>query len=262
LIAVLSICGIPGFSGFFSKDQVIYGALLHGHPWLSGIGVITAGITAYYMFRLLFTAFFGQYRGDVDAEHLHAPSWIMNVPVAILVVPTAAIGGALLAGGENSPWARFFAPLFGQAVRPGTPVAPVVPAISEGMMSTIVFALVLVGFGIAWWRYATEDAQSNAPERLRAETARTPAVLTNLLYVDAAVDLIFVRPAQAMGAFFGSVVDPHVLDGAVRDVVFWARWLGAAVRSFQTGFVRAYALILVFGAACFIAYYAVAGVAH
>ena len=66
LTAVLSICGVPGFSGFFSKDQIIYGALQHGHPWLYAIGILTAGITAYYMFRLLFIAFLGEYRGDLD----------------------------------------------------------------------------------------------------------------------------------------------------------------------------------------------------
>jgi NADH-quinone oxidoreductase subunit L len=257
LIAVLSICGVPGFSGFFSKDQVIYGVLQHGHPWLYAVGILTAGITAYYMFRLLFVAFFGEYRGKLDADHLHAPGWIMNVPVAILVVPTAAIGGALMTGGENSPWARFLAPLFGAQV-----AAAETPAISEGMTSAIVFGLVLIGFAIAWWRYASENAQRDAVERLSGEAAHTPAVLTNLFYVDAAIELLFVRPAQWLGAFFGRTLDPHVIDGAVRDVVFWARWLGAAVRSFQTGFVRAYALILVFGAACFIVYYAFAGAAH
>jgi NADH-quinone oxidoreductase subunit L len=259
LTAVLSICGVPGFSGFFSKDQIIYGLLQHGHPWLYAVGVLTAGITAYYMFRLLFLAFLGEYRGGLDAEHLHAPRWIMNAPVVILVVPSVAIGGALMSGGENSPWARFFAPLFG----PQTALAPGlrVPAISEAMTSGIVFVLVVIGFAIAWWRYASESAQTDAVERLEVESARMPAVLTNLYYVDAAIDLIFVRSAQFLGTFFGRVLDPHVLDGAVRDIVFCARWLGALVRSFQTGLVRAYALILVFGAACFIAYYALAGAA-
>ena len=64
LIGVLSICGIPGFSGFFSKDEVIYGALAHGHPWLYAVGIVTAGITAYYMFRMLFVTFLGDYRGN------------------------------------------------------------------------------------------------------------------------------------------------------------------------------------------------------
>jgi NADH-quinone oxidoreductase subunit L len=262
LIAVLSICGVPGFSGFFSKDMVIYGALAHGHPWLGAIGMLTAGITAYYMFRLLFVAFFGSYRGKLDADHLHAPGWIMNAPVAILVVPTAAIGGALLAGGENSPWARFFAPLFAQPARPGTPVAPIAPALSEGMTSAIVFGLVLAGFAIAWWRYASDAAQRDTLERLNGEAARTPALLKNLFYFDAIIELLFVRPAQWLGEFFGRTLDPHIIDGAVRDVVLWARWLGDLVRSFQTGLVRAYALLLAFGAACFIVYYAIAGVSR
>ncbi len=254
LTAVLSICGVPGFSGFFSKDQVIYGALQHGHPWLYATGVLTAGITAYYMFRLLFVTFFGEYRGDLDTGHLHAPGWVMNAPVAILAVPTVAIGGALMSTGANSPWARFFAPLFGERISPLAGSGA--PPISEGVTSGIVFALVVGGFAVAWWRYASASAQRNAAERLQAETLRMPTVLTNLFYVDAAIDLIFVRGAQVLGEFFGRFLDPHIIDGGVREIVYWARWLGALVRSFQTGLVRAYALVLVFGAACFIVYYA------
>ncbi len=252
LTGVLSICGVPLFSGFFSKDQVIYGALVHGHPWLYAVGALTAGITSYYMFRLLFVAFLGEYRGD--SEHPHMPGWIMNAPVAVLVVPTVAIGGALMAGGENSPWAHYFAPLFGAQAVPAT-----VPAISEGATSALVFALVVVGFAIAWSRYATAAARSHAVERLDSEAARMPAVLTNLFYVDAIINAVFVRGAQFLGLAFGRVLDPHVIDGAVRDLAGWAGWLGTLVRSLQTGFVRAYALMIVFGAACFIVYYAVAG---
>jgi NADH:ubiquinone oxidoreductase subunit 5 (subunit L)/multisubunit Na+/H+ antiporter MnhA subunit len=162
-----------------------------------------------------------------------------------------------MVGGDNSPWARFFAPLFGEQAVALQSVSP--PVISEGMTSTIVFALVIAGFAIAWWRYGTPAAQGNAIERLRNESVHMPAVLTNLFYVDAAIGVLVVRPAQLLGEAFGRFVDPHVIDGAVRDVAFWARWLGDLVRSFQTGLVRAYALILVFGAACFIAYYALAG---
>ncbi|MBV8374356.1 MAG: NADH-quinone oxidoreductase subunit L, partial [Candidatus Eremiobacteraeota bacterium] len=70
LIGVFAISGVPGLSGFFSKDAVIYGTLEHGHPWLYAVGIVTAGITAYYMFRLLFITFFGEYRGNVDSTDL------------------------------------------------------------------------------------------------------------------------------------------------------------------------------------------------
>jgi NADH:ubiquinone oxidoreductase subunit 5 (subunit L)/multisubunit Na+/H+ antiporter MnhA subunit len=198
---------------------------------------------------------------EQEAQHAHAPSWIMNVSVGILVVPSVAIGAALLFGGENSPWARFFAPLFGEQAAPAPLVAPA-PAISEGLTSILVLVLVAIGFAIAWQRYATQNAQRDAVARLRNESLRMPALLTNLFYVDVAINAIFVRPAQVLGAIAGRIVDPRIIDGAVRDLVFWARWLGTAVRSFQTGLVRAYALILVFGAACFIVYYAFAGAMH
>ena len=120
-------------------------------------------------------------------------------------------------GGEASPWANYFAPLFGAAAVPSTPVAP--PAISEGLTSLLVLVAVAIGLVIAWMRYATAAAQREAASRLAVETERMPALLTNLFYFDAAIDLIFVRPAQAAGRLFGQVLDPHVLDGAVRDVV-------------------------------------------
>ncbi len=253
LVGVLTISGIPPFSGFFSKDLVIYGALEHGHPWLYAIGILTAGITAYYMFRLFFVAFLGEYRGDAaSSEGHHGPAWIMEAPVAILILPSAAIGGLLLYGGDGSPLARFFAPLFSAQPLPA-------PVLSEGATSILTLAVVALGLAVAWMRYATRAALADAPERLRRESAAMPALLTNAFYVDAAIDLLFVRPSQLLGAFFGWLLDPRAIDGAVRELAHSARWLGTLVRSFQTGLVRAYALILVAGAACFMLYYALAG---
>jgi NADH-quinone oxidoreductase subunit L len=97
---------------------------------------------------------------------------------------------------------------------------------------------------------------------LRREAEKMPAVLTHLFYFDAAIDAIFVRPAHALGRFFAGIFDPVVIDGAVGEIVLIARSLGTLVRSFQTGLLRAYALIMVFGAACFIAYYAITGAPH
>ncbi|MEO6835713.1 MAG: NADH-quinone oxidoreductase subunit L [Candidatus Tumulicola sp.] len=259
LTGVLSICGIPGFSGFFSKDRVIYGALQHGHPWLYAAGIVTAGLTAYYMFRLLFVTSLGEYRGDAasdSAHHPHAPAWIMGVPVGVLIVPTVAIGGVLMFGGDDSPWARYFAPQFGAQSLPA-------PAISEGLTSIVVLLFVIAGFAIAWWRYATKAAQADAVARLARESARMPALLTNLFYFDAVLDLLFVRSAQLFGTLSARVFDPHIIDGAVRELAFVTRTAGVFVQSLETGLVRAYALILALGAAGFIVYYAlVAGGLH
>jgi NADH-quinone oxidoreductase subunit L len=179
----------------------------------------------------------------------------MIVPVAILI-PFSVLIGWIMFGGENSPWAHFFAEQFPHPVLNAT-------AISEGMTGLITFIVVLAGIGVAYLRYATANAQSNAVARLRDESVHMPAVLTNAFYFDAALDALFIRPSQALGRFFGRYLDPHVIDGAVRETVISAEWLGTLTRSFQTGLLRAYALVLVFGAACFIVYYAiVAGGLH
>jgi NADH-quinone oxidoreductase subunit L len=274
LVGVLAISGVPGFSGFFSKDAVVYGTLAAGHPWLYAVGVITAGITAYYMFRLLFVTFFGAYRGSVDPSdlgirhpelagtsvssghhpeeeepHHHPTSWLMTVPVAILI-PFSILIGWLDFGGANAPWQHFFPyPDVGETAR--------LP-LGELPSTAIVLVVVAIGVAIAYLRYGTRSAQAGAVERLRAETIRMPAVLVNAYYFDAAYDMLLVRPARAIGAWFVRVFDPHVLDAAVREVAISAQWLGHLFRSFQTGLVRAYALSIAFGVVCVVAYYAFA----
>ena len=274
LVGVLAICGIPGLSGFFSKDAVIQGALEHGHPWLYAVGILTAGLTAYYMFRMLFLTFFGEYRGDVDPsslglrhpelagtpmasdahdghhEEAHAPAWLMNAPVAVLIVP-AVLSGWLLFGGEQSPWHKFFANQF-----PATNLTSPIP---ELLTSAIVLVVVLAGIAVAYLRYGSANALAGAPARIQRESVHMPAPLTQAFYFDTALDILFVKPAIGLGVIFGRWLDPHVIDGAVRETVLSSRWLGHLFRSFQTGLLRAYALIIVFGAACFIAYYAFAG---
>ena len=283
LVGVLAISGVPGFSGFFSKDAVVYGALETGHPWLYAVGVITAGITAYYMFRLLFVTFFGAYRGDVDPSdlgirhpelaglaatspgvaassgshpeeeepHHHAPSWLMSWPVAILIVPTIFIGW--LDAGPNGPWKQFFAGFFPQPAE-----AAVAAPIPELASTALVFVVVAIGFAIAYVRYGMPQSLRDAIPRLRTETVRMPGVLVNAYYFDAAYEALLVRPARALGAWFVRFVDPHVIDAGVREAAWSSQWLGHLFRSFQTGLVRAYALSLAFGVVCIMAYYAYA----
>ena len=266
-IGTLAIIGFPPFSGFFSKDAVIYGALERGYPLLSLIGVVTAGITAYYMCRMLFVTFLGNNRGnvpDVDLgiparEHSEphfgesAPAWVMGAPVAILMVPSVVAGWVVFGGRWNALFASDFAP------KPESALATVLP---EWLVGVVVLAFVAWGVAAAYHRYGSFDATVSAVERLRAESQRMAQPLVRAFYFDDALEALFVRPARAVGSAFMRVVDPHVIDGVVRDVVWLAGWIGREVRALQTGLVRGYALVLALGAAAFLAYFALIGAAR
>jgi NADH-quinone oxidoreductase subunit L len=112
---------------------------------------------------------------------------------------------------------------------------------------------------VAYLRYGAPAAQTASVARLEAETAAMPMVLQRAFYVDGALDVAIVRPARALGQAISNVVDPHVIDAAVRDLAWVAGALGAIFRRLQTGLVRGYALTIVLGAAAFIAYFAVLG---
>jgi NADH-quinone oxidoreductase subunit L len=272
LLGTLAIIGFPLFSGFYSKDAVIYGALEHGHPWLYAAGVFTAGITAYYMFRMIFLTFFGPDRSELpdaavgvvrepaaahgDAQAGHAPDWLMQAPVAVLMVPTV-IAGYLSIGGTQSPWYRYFGGTFGA----GESVSEAAPAIGEIGSTFLVLVLVAAGIVLAFLRYGTPAAQTGAIERLRRETSAMPPALTHAFWFDDLIALVIVRPAQALGAAVVGFFDPHVIDAGVRDVAWLAGLLGLVARALQNGLVRAYALTIVIGAACFIAYFAFIGAA-
>jgi NADH-quinone oxidoreductase subunit L len=271
LLGTLAIIGFPFFSGFYSKDAIIYGALEHGHPVLYFAGVFTAGITAYYMFRMLFVAFFGPYRGEVpepmlgiapsghaaDAEETqgaHAPAWLMQLPVAILMVPTV-VAGYVVWGGRASPWYVYFGTMFGTSEN----IAGVPLAIPEWASTLFVLLVVTLGIVVSYLRYGAPAAQRNAVERLRLEAEGMPVALRRAFWFDDALAALFVRPARAAGNLISRTLDPHVIDAGVRDLPWLAGALGVIVRRLQTGLVRGYALTIVIGAACFIAYFALLG---
>ncbi len=273
LLGTLAIIGFPFFSGSYSKDAVIYGTLERGHGILYVAGILTAGITAFYMFRMIFVVFFGPERDDVpdvalaipEAAHVahaedhdaaHAPEWLMRLPVAILMVPTVAAGW-LSIGGNTSPWYRYFGTLFGTSENVNAPPLPIPELASQ----FIVYAVVTVGVVIAYLRYGTPAALRGSVERLRAEALAMPVALERAFWFDDAIAFAIVRPAQALGAFIGRVLDPHVIDAAVRDIAWLAGALGLVARALQNGLVRTYAFTIAIGAACFIAYFAFVGIA-
>jgi NADH-quinone oxidoreductase subunit L len=264
LLGTLAIIGFPGLSGFFSKDAVIYGVLERGHPMLFGVGVLVAGLTAYYMFRMIFIAFFGTYRGELDdaavgvteragspepEDHaVHLPDWVMQGPVAILMIGTVGAGWFAI-GGTASPWYRFFGDTFGTSA-----ASAGVSGFPELASTILVLVIVAVGFAVAYARYGSPNAMAHAVDQLRNESRTMPPILVHAFYVDDALDALFVRPARALGTFFARFVDPHVIDGGVKDLVWLASALGLVFRVLQNGLVRTYAFTLVAGAAAILVY--------
>jgi NADH-quinone oxidoreductase subunit L len=244
LLGTIAITGVLPIGGFFSKDAVVYGALEHGHPYLYGIAVLTAGITSYYMFRMIFLTFFGQDRTQHAAaahhDHAHVPAWVMQVPVGILMVPTVA-AGYLMLGGAASPWMRFLAPVFLRAQ-----VSTVTPIFNEYVSMLMVFGVVLVGIVIAYLRYGAGKVYGESN------------ILTRAFYVDDAIGVLFVKPSVFLGRLFGRYVDVIIIDGIVRDFAFLAGWFGREARLLQSGLLRSYAFVLVAGAVVFVAYFALA----
>ena len=119
--------------------------------------------------------------------------------------------------------------------------------------------LVLCGIAVAYFRYGTAAARSGAVERLRNESVRMPPVLANAFYFDVALDALFVRPARKLGALLDRIIDPMIIDGAVREIVLITVTIGNWFRKLQGGLLRSYALTIVIGVICFVAYYAYAG---
>ena len=242
-VGTLAIIGVPGFSGFFSKDAVIYGTLEHGHPLLYAVAVITAGITAYYMFRMLFVAFFG----DVSRRRLRRLGLGMapRAGLASRIEPTthahahaARLGDAafrsrlLMVGigrrGLARDRRRTAARGAGFSARSSRHASAPVDArrIPEIASTLLVLAVVALGFAVAYVRYgiAARDGRMPSSGCAPNRCACRP-ILTHAFYFDAAIDAA-VRAARARdsAALFARFVDPHVIDAGVRDVV----WLTGA----------------------------------
>jgi NADH-quinone oxidoreductase subunit L len=271
-IGVIAICGILPVGGFFSKDAVLEGTLAHGHYILYAIGVFTAGLTGFYMFRMLFLVFFGEDRSDVSREWLgmpeaaphgehHAPSvpaWVMQAPVGVLAAGTLVCGlVAVPWGGAPSAWTNLLAQLFAPPV-PGEEHLP----FSEFVAVLITLAVSVAGIVAAYLRYGAPNARVRSVPGIAAEARGVPAILARRFYFDDAIDWIFVKPAVAIGDVISKVVEPRLIDGLVRDVVWAVNGLGLEVRALQSGLVRSYAFLMVGGVVVALAYFAWLGAAR
>ena len=244
LVGALAISGFPLLSGFWSKDEILHSAWEKGHPIIYVIGLVTAFLTAFYMFRLIFGTFYGKSRVDSQV-HPHESPPVMWVPLAILAIPSAFIGLAILSWkGHGSAFHHFIGGVFSHHGEKAAHHADNVPLFM--VISSIVG---IAGIALAWVKYRdwTPLAQPrSAIHKLAADK----------FYVDEIYNAVFVQPIKNISQFvLWRGMDVSIIDGFVNGVAFVVRTVGGSLRRFQTGVVQSYILSMVIGIIIFLAYY-------
>jgi NADH-quinone oxidoreductase subunit L len=244
-VGVLAIAGFPPFAGFFSKDAILYAAFLQGPNGrlLWAVGVVTALLTSFYMFRLWYLAFMGKPRGDDPP--LHESPWSMRGPLLILAL--LSLGGGWIgierAGGwiNMERFAGFLAPVFGaRGAESGS-------AKLELALSAAAVGAALVGWLVAYLFYCE---RSTVPARLAGALPHSYKLLANKYYVDEIYGAMVVKPLLGVSKYFlGWVVEVAVLGGIASLLAGSARFIGAILQYWQSGNLRSYAAWLAAGAA-------------
>ena len=262
LIGALAIAGIPPLAGFFSKDEILAAAFkaggdASGFYLVWGIGFLVAGMTAFYMFRLMGLTFWGDSRVDPHvAEHIHESPWSMRLPLVLLAAASVVVGLLLGYPPENGPIHQWLAPIFeGPLAVLGRHEAPYAFYGVDGALAIASVAIALLGIVAAWRLFGVNLRFITLPPRRErvAELVRTvpgAALLyrasVNKWWFDDLNDLLFVRiggrVADGLRWF-----DVHVIDGAVNGVAAAALRTGGRIARIQTGQVQNYALGIAVG---------------
>ncbi len=252
LIACIAIAGIPPFAGFFSKDEILFETFAGGHMVLWIVGSLTAAMTAFYMFRLLFLTFYGKERlTDHAKHHLHESPPSMTVPLAVLAV-LSVIGGWIgipMIPGMNRI-KDFLAPSLttdvAQAAQGAAEHGSAVhhdPALELTLMAVSV-GVALIGIAIAWLMYVKNPGLATT---LGARAQGLYRTLLRKWYIDEVYDALIVRPLMALSTFLWRIWDVLLIDGIVNAVGAVVVGTGAVLRLFQSGYVGTYAFFLVLG---------------
>ena len=247
-MATLAIAGTPGFSGFFSKDEILNEARRVA-PVLWAIGVLTAGLTAFYMFRLLFLTFFGTERYDEHHVHAHESPTKMTAPLIVLAI-LSVCGGWMAApqlmGGVNH-FEQFLAPVLATGAVPATAAAESSGGGTELFRTLLGAPLIagLLGFLLAWWLYIKNP---ETPKKLAASLSAPYRVLSGKYFIDELYAAVIVRPLVWISdKVLWHAVDEGAIDGAVNGVALVSRESGDRLRRANSGNIRSYATWIVLG---------------
>ncbi len=252
LLAALAIAGIPPFAGFFSKDEILGAAATNGQWILYGVGLFTAGLTAFYMFRAVFMTFHGSFRGtEEQRHHLHESPPSMTVPLVLLAAGTVLVGwvGVPLAlTFERFEWNffdRFLDPVVGEVAGLAHEAHHLGLAV-EWLLILVAIATAAAGIALAWRVYGRDRGLAGEEELVdRMGTAHT--VLEHKYWVDELYDRAVVRPLAALARGFWKVVDGWIIDGGLHATAFVTELAGDLGRFTTTGNARNYLLYFFLG---------------
>jgi NADH-quinone oxidoreductase subunit L len=240
-LGYLAILGVPPFAGFYSKDMIIETAFNAGGVKgiiLGSVTLLGAGITAFYMTRVMILTFTGSKRWDEDA-HPHESPWLMWLPMAILAIGSVTSGFLLSRGDALVNWLH---PLFDHHEEHEQHLLE--PIVVSGLALT----MVAIGVAIAFVKYSRQGVANTAPENVSVFTK----IARQDLMQDRFNEAVFMRPGQALTTTLVAT-DEAVIDGTVRGVGQLAMSSGSALRGLQNGFVRSYAALILIGAVALIA---------
>ena len=228
-IGYLSIIGVPPFAGFWSKDEIIHAAWAE-HPIAGFAALVGAGVTAFYMTRMMAMTFYGKARWD-DGVHPHESPAVMTIPMIILALGSAVAGYLMLYTANIEEW---LAPVTGYEEVDGSIATPV--------MIAMTLTVVVIGVVIGWRQYAMREVPRVAPTQVSALTVAA----RHDLYGDAVNEALFMRPGQHLTRTL-VWTDNKIVDGAVNGTAAGIGGLSARMRRWQTGYVRSYALTMLLG---------------
>lgn len=222
IIGTLALIGIPPFSGFWSKDEILLAVYQSGHPWLFGMAIVASILTAFYMSRLIILVLFGKPRGNHQA-HESPPAMIL--PLMVLSVLAAGAG--------------FIGSPLGEEAHHASPAWIMVLSTGIGLLGMLA-AYVIYGLG-----------NKILPAQVRAAFQPLYMLLVNRYYIDDIYNAVFVQPLLKMGQFW-SRFDATVIDGIVMSLSQLVGLFGQYLRPLQTGLVQNYLYVLVSGVVLFI----------
>jgi NADH-quinone oxidoreductase subunit L len=248
LVAALANAGIVPLAGFWSKDEILYGAFAGGHYGIWALGVGGAFLTGFYMLRCYWLAFEGPSRAADGGRHAHESPPVMTVPLAILAF-FAVVVGFVGVPPEHGVYHRFVEPVF--AAAGGTAVHEAL--LGEAPMA--ILSLVIAGAGVltavrfyAW--------RPELPDRWAAKYPAAHRWLLHKYYVDELYDALFVEPIRRLAVWCWRGFDEPIVDGSVNGVGALVRAGSSVLRYLQTGYVMSYVLSFVVGVVAIVGYLA------